>query len=196
MNELEPIPHQVSHIYALVSAGKRFSAFIPTSPEGQARYLAACELLLPEAQEASVHGLRWFRENPKFSEHHAALEDRVERCLQRRGREILLVRESECDAGRQIVWRQDRLEGLFRCGVVMVFAAMPAGLEGLLSSMDGPHVVQGANEALRPAMAKAKRLIGEGKVSLLFRGGEVEIYAPEPELRRAFNMACRVGLGT
>lgn len=190
MIELEQVPYEVSHIYALASAAGRFSVFISRSSKSVPDYVKACNLLLGESRTASVHGMRWFHENPNFTAHHAILEECLSTCLRRQGREIQVVGGGEyCIEGPNVLWRQHELEGIFRCGVLLCFDSLPTALAQLLASTSSPHVVQGANEAFKAAMAKAKRMTKEGRFSLLVRPGEVELYGPESALRQAFNMA-------
>lgn len=191
MSRSYTVPREMSHVFALVEKARRFSIFPGEGAEETAAFDNACIALADQAERRKVVALAWFHDNPRYQQAHVALETGLQAVLTNVVRGSADFRKDADLGAAGFIWRQQGLEGIFRCAVLLTFKQCPEALVDLFSSSTGPHVVQGANEAFRSAIAKARAMAREGRIVLLLRRDEVEVFAGE-ELPSLFGMACAV----
>jgi hypothetical protein len=180
------VPNEVRHLFDMVERAGRFS-LLPAIFDGGAdgasfaNYVAKCNVLLSTARQASLVGTRWFHDNPKWTPDHELMEQQLVAAFPKKAVPSTLSLPD-------FFWTRRGLTGIFRGGVLMEFDELPDALQALEAVSSGPHVVQGANEAFRSASARAKQFAasGEGRVAVLVRGDEIEVFASGQTMQVAF----------
>lgn len=190
MNNVEAaVPREMLHVYSLVERASKFSLLPDCNSPSRGEYIQACRSLVSQSEAADIHALRWFEANPSFSPEHAALKALLENRNLGGGRSTKALKTSNLEA-LDFLWCSHELEGVFRCAILMRFSEVPEALSRLISNCEGPHVVQGGNEAFRGVAAKARSVATAGHIALLFRPGEIEVFAPGRLLAQVFALAC------
>lgn len=188
------IPREVSHVYTGVEKAKKFSVlprpFAAQARNGMDKYVDACMELLRASSAATIHSVKWFRDNPRFSEAHAALDKKLGRLLDVRRAGVGVLPRGASRQDIEWLWSRNGLEGIFRCAVLLRFETVPE-TSALFSVCSGPHVVQGANQAYRSVTAIARKIASHDEVAFLFRSDEIEIFASSDHLETLFVEAYR-----